>query len=169
MAKPYPKEYQVRAGTQEAKNLLGRAFGRNRHQSERRPDANKYGSKKTPGAGGRSYDSKLESDFATHLELRRIAGEIKSWRPQVCLHLTVYGELICKYFIDFVVTHKDGRLELIEVKGFPTPEWKKKWNLTKALLPKGDIEGIPKDSMLTLVKKGTGKGFSFERQLLEYK
>jgi len=32
VAKPYPKEYQVRAGTQEAKNLLGRAFGRSKKE-----------------------------------------------------------------------------------------------------------------------------------------
>lgn len=164
----YSKEHQVRAGTKEAKDLLKRAFGRNRHQAEKTDTNPKYRNKKTQGVGGRNYDSKLEAAYAEHLEELKLAKEILDWKPQVCLKLYVNGEKICNYFMDFVVTHNDGRLELVEVKGFPTPEWKKKWNLTRALLPTGEIDGIPKDSRLTLVKKGTKKGFHSEPQLLKY-
>lgn len=158
MAKPYSKEQQtqVKAGTKEAAALLKRS-------------APKYRNKKTADPkGGRMFDSKLEADYDKYLTYQQQAGEIHSFRRQVCLKLIVNGILVCRYFIDFVVTHNDGRLELIEVKGFETPVWKKKWNLTKALLPKGEIPDIPKDSRLTLVKRGKRGEFSHFVQGLNY-
>jgi len=37
------------------------------------------------------------------------------------------------YYIDFKVDHLDGTIELIEVKGQQTQDWRKKWNMTEAI------------------------------------
>jgi len=37
------------------------------------------------------------------------------------------------YYVDFVVTHNDGRTEYIEYKGFVKQEWKTKWMVFEAL------------------------------------
>lgn len=83
---------------------------------------------------GRSYHSKLEADYAFQLELRKKAGEIKEITPQYKLDLRVNGVHITNYYMDFRVDYPDGRIELIEVKGFETDVWRLKWRLTEALL-----------------------------------
>lgn len=91
----------------------------------------KYGAKKTV-TGGRQYDSKKEAGYAQTLEARRLAGELTEVRPQVTLRLFCYGVRVCNYRMDFVTTTTDGVIELTEVKGFPTPEWKLKWKILEA-------------------------------------
>jgi len=164
----YSKDHQIRAGSKEAKELLKRSFGRSREPKKRSGEP-KYRNKKQLGDDGSMYDSLLECAYGNLLFLRKKTKDIADYKRQVCLHLYVNGEKICDYFIDFVVTHTNGRTELVEVKGFPTPEWKKKWNLTKALIPTGEIPGVPKDALLTLVKKGTKKGFDSQTVILNYK
>lgn len=83
---------------------------------------------------GRSYHSKKEADYAANLAWKKKAGEIKEIIPQYKLDLRVNGKHITNYYIDFFVRYTDGRTELIEVKGFETPEWIIKWRLTEALL-----------------------------------
>lgn len=87
---------------------------------------------------GRSYHSKKEAQYAQTLHLRKLAGEIKEIIPQYKLALYVKGKLICNYYIDFKVVLPDDRVQLIEVKGFPTALWKLKWKLTEALLEELD-------------------------------
>jgi len=160
----YSKQQQlnIKAGTKEASELLKRAF-RSRHK---RNPSNKYNA--SPAVfQGRTYHSITECRYAQQLELRKQAKEIVSWKPQVSLRLIVNGEWICDYLIDFKVIHNDDRTELIEVKGAETQDWKKKFSLTKALLPKGDIPGVPKDARLTLVKSA-GKKFIHQPQVLNY-
>ncbi|SRR5258708_3157057 len=103
---------------------------------------NKYGNVKQNG-----YDSKKESAYAQELELRKRMGEIKDFEGQVKIEL--FGEngtRVCNYFIDFVVTHNDGTLEYIEVKGFETPVWRLKWKLFE------DKYGHDSTKRLTLIK-----------------
>jgi hypothetical protein len=161
--RPYSKETQtgVKAGTKEAAALLQRAFGRKQKNRQ-----SKYKNEITP-SGNRMYDSRTESEYADFLEWKRQAGYLKEVRAQVCLKLIVNGQEVCRYFMDFVTISPEGQWELHEVKGFPTPEWRKKWQLTKALLPYGQIPGIPKDARLLLVKK-TKKGWSIEPEILDY-
>ena len=156
--KPYSKEQQtnVVAGTKEAAALLKRSKPKYRN------------TKVSTSDGGRMFDSKLESDYDKYLQWQQQAGEIHSFRRQVNLKLIVNGVLVCKYYIDFVVMDNDGRMDLQEVKGAETREWMNKWKLTKALLPKGEIQGIPKDSRLTLVKRGTKGQWIFTPQVLAY-
>ena len=96
---------------------------------------------------GRSYHSKKEADYAVQLAWLQKAGEIKEITPQFKIDIRVNGKHISNYFIDFRVEYTDGRIELIEVKGFATPEWILKFRLTEALL-----EEIEPGAKLVLVK-----------------
>jgi len=92
---------------------------------------NKYGAKSCV-YNGIIYHSKKEAGYAQELDLRIKAGEIKSWRRQVKQDLCVNGHHITNYFVDFEITHNDDSIELIEVKGFETMEWKMKRDLLVA-------------------------------------
>ena len=92
------------------------------------------------------YHSKKEAGYAHQLEMRKASGDIKEVERQVKISLDVNGYHIANYYIDFVVTHNDGRREYIEVKGFETPEWRLKWKLFEALY------GKEKDVILTIEK-----------------
>ena len=107
---------------------------------------NKYKAEKQT-FGGRSYHSKKEADYAANLEWRKKAGEVKEIIPQYKIDLRVNGLHIANYYIDFKVTLTDGSIELIEVKGFETPEWRIKWRLTEALL-----DEIEPNAKLILIK-----------------
>lgn len=77
-----------------------------------------------------SYDSKLEAGYAAMLDRMIKTGEIESWERQVKVEL--FGENgahICDYKVDFLVYHKDGSKEYVEVKGLETPYWRLKWKL----------------------------------------
>jgi hypothetical protein len=107
---------------------------------------NKYKAEKQT-FDGRSYHSKKEADYAVQLAWLQKAGEIKEIIPQYKLDLRVNGKHITNYYIDFKVVYSDGRVELIEVKGFETDLWRIKWLLTEALL-----DEIESDAKLVLVK-----------------
>jgi hypothetical protein len=92
----------------------------------------KYNNKRSEYNGG-FYHSKFESKVAQDLDLKKHAGEIKSWERQVKISLDVNGYHICNYYMDFVITHNDGNLEYLEVKGFFTEVFKLKWKLFEAL------------------------------------
>lgn len=79
---------------------------------------------------GNSYHSKAEAKYAMYLDQRVKDGEILSWEGQKKIEL--FGEngtRVCNYYIDFIAQHPDGRVEYIEVKGFPTAMWRLKWKL----------------------------------------
>jgi hypothetical protein len=107
---------------------------------------NKYKAQKQT-FDGRSYHSKKEADYAVQLAWLKKAGEIKEIIPQYKLDIRVNGKHITNYFIDFKVIYTDKHVELIEVKGFETPEWLLKWRLTEALL-----DEIEPGAKLVLVK-----------------
>lgn len=87
---------------------------------------------------GIEYHSQAEARYAAELDLRKRAigvDGIAGWVRQFPVPLEVNGVLVCTYIVDFVVTHLDGREELIEIKGFETPEWRIKEKLFRALYP----------------------------------
>lgn len=88
---------------------------------------NKYGAKKTIGADGRTYDSKLESKRAHELQLLEKAGEISEIDYQVPYPLRVDGIQIGLYIADFVYV-VDGKTVTEDCKGIRTPlfNWKAK-------------------------------------------
>ena len=75
------------------------------------------------------YDSLAEARYAAELDLKVRAGVIRKWRRQVPFDLTVNGERVCRMRLDFEVEWPDGRLELVDVKGHATADWKLKAKL----------------------------------------
>lgn len=68
--------------------------------------------------------------------------KVDSWERQIPFRLEVNGVLICKYVVDFHVHYADGRHELVEVKGYWTPEAKLKRKLFEAVVLKDHPEII---------------------------
>lgn len=89
---------------------------------------------------GVTYDSKKEANKAVELNLLKKAGEIQDWiaHPQYVIAPRFRDEftgkivLPIKYFPDFWVKYNDGHEEVIDIKGFPTPDFKLKAKLFRA-------------------------------------
>ena len=99
----------------------------------RTPKRNKYSAKKTMYAGV-MYDSKAEARVALELDLRLKAGELREVCRQVPIEIRWPGSLqhICTIRVDFMLTHADGRLTLLEVKGYRVRDWPVKEKLLRA-------------------------------------
>jgi hypothetical protein len=95
---------------------------------------NKYHAE-TSVYNGYNYDSRLEASYAMQLDWLIKAGEIESVERQYKIDITINGEHICNYFIDFKVNYTDKHCEYHEVKGFETDLWRIKWRLSKAVHP----------------------------------
>lgn len=82
----------------------------------------KYGAKKTE-LDGVAYDSKAEANYAAMLKLRERAGEVAGVQIQRPFPILINGLSVGVYKADFCfIDHKeDGRLRIIDVKGFDTP------------------------------------------------
>ena len=99
---------------------------------------NKYHAIKTEYKG-RKYDSKAEAEYAARLDLEVGAGTVMWWIPQVTIPLTEDET----YRIDFIVAEPNGGtfkgpaidVHGIEIKGYPTPAWKKKKKLVDKYCP----------------------------------
>lgn len=80
-------------------------------------------------ADGIVFDSKKERDYYCYLKMLQQAGEVEDIRCQVEYELQPKfkhgGKTIraIKYIADFVVTNKDGTVDVIDVKGFRTKEY----------------------------------------------
>lgn len=82
---------------------------------------------------GEWYQSKLEMKYAQELDFRKAAGEVLEWKRQHKIEIRVNSVKICNYFIDFVVTLKDGSKQYAEVKGMEQELWRLKWKLCMAM------------------------------------
>lgn len=117
-------------------------------EAEKPPDKeSKYKNKKCV-IDGITFDSKAEAKYYERLWLQRKHGEVTGFDLQVPYRLEINDQLICKYVADFVVTYPDGRIEVIDVKGVETPEFKLKRKLMRAI---HNIE------VLTVTKQKRGK------------
>lgn len=97
----------------------------------RKHKKHKFNAKKTV-FNGIKFDSKKEANYYAELLLRQKAGEIASIdrQPQFVL-VPPYehnGQKVraLKYIADFKVTYPDGTVEIIDVKGYKTKEYKLK-------------------------------------------
>lgn len=102
-----------------------------------------WGSAKRTLYRGVWYASKSEARYARYLDALKKKGTIESWERQVRYTLKVNGEKVCQMVPDFRVTYPNGKVELHEVKGHPTPVWKMKMRLFKALYPDMEYVVIP--------------------------
>ena len=78
----------------------------------------KYRSNKV-SVDGHTFDSQKEADYYCDLKIRLQAKEIDGF----CLQPIFMLAPGLKYKADFIVFHKDGSHEVIDVKGFKTKEY----------------------------------------------
>lgn len=88
----------------------------------------KYHNKKAT-ADGITFDSKKERDYYCELKMLKMAGKIKDFDLQVPFELQpsfkYKGKTIraIKYIADFVITYPDGKIEVVDTKGYRTKDY----------------------------------------------
>jgi hypothetical protein len=97
-------------------------------------NGHKYGARRTE-VGGIKFDSAAEAKRYGELLVLKKAGEIS---PYIEVHpsyeLKVNGILICKYVADFLyLDRRIGKWVVEDVKGVPTPAYRLKKKLMKAI------------------------------------
>lgn len=107
----------------------------------------KYGSRKIE-IDGHVFDSKKEGEYYQQLKLRKMAGEIKDFELQPEFTLQegfkkngkTYREI--KYIADFKVIYPDGRVEIVDIKGYETKEFRLKRKLFEYKYPNLELKII---------------------------
>jgi hypothetical protein len=100
----------------------------------------KYNAKRTE-IDGISFDSKVEGQYYLYLKQQQIEGKIKRFEMQPIFTLQEGFRKNGKYFrpilyiADFKVYLNDGSIQIIDVKGFETPDFKIKRKLFEAKYP----------------------------------
>ena len=113
---------------------------------------NKYNNVKTE-IDGFKFDSTAESRYYSELKLRKEAGDIKSFsmQPKFTLQegFSKHGKRhrAITYTADFKITHNNGEIEMVDVKGSITQVFRIKEKLYRAKY----------DYPLTLVKWEKGR------------
>lgn len=98
------------------------------------PNKNKYNARKTM-VDGITFDSKREAEYYCELKLRVQAGELVKFdlQPEFILQkpFTHNGKKYraIKYRADFKLYYKDGKVEVVDVKGHKTKEYELKKKL----------------------------------------
>lgn len=101
---------------------------------------NKYNNKKTE-YNGELYSSKREAEKAMELDIMKKSGEVKSWTPHpkylLIKRFIKNGKIYrpTHYIADFYVEYYDGRIEVIDIKGFRTEGFNIKCKLFNSLYP----------------------------------
>lgn len=119
-AKKHTHRYFVDLTTQDAICLCGKV------QGSERAKAHKYHAKRTL-YNGYHYDSGFEANYAMQLDWRVKATDtnsIKAWDRQFPVRIVYRGNEILTTKVDFRIHHHNGTFELIEVKGFETPDYR---------------------------------------------
>lgn len=118
----------------------------------------KYHKTKNNSYNGKVYDSCKEAGEARELDKKIDNGEIVSYQKQVRIDFYIkyrqtddfkplppiiianpepnerrYSHYFTSYILDYAVTHNDGTIEFVEVKGLKGDEFKKKWLLLDAV------------------------------------
>ena len=94
----------------------------------------KYGAKKVV-VDDITFDSKMESEYYLYLKDKKDNGEIKDFElqpqfellPKFQKHGKTYRAMM--YKADFKIEYLDGKVEIIDVKGFTTSDFKLKEKL----------------------------------------
>ena len=86
--------------------------------TDKKSKKSKYRANKV-SVDGHTFDSQKEADYYCELKMRLQAKEIDGF----CLQPIFMLAPNLKYKADFIVFHKDGKSEVIDVKGFKTKEY----------------------------------------------
>lgn len=109
-------------------------------QYMQRGSRSKYGNRKVE-IDGHNFDSRAEARYYAELNLREKAGEILFFRLQPRYLLQEAFEKNKKkhrkieYVADFEIHHKDGSIEVVDVKGHKTEVFKIKQKLFNKKFP----------------------------------
>lgn len=76
------------------------------------------------------FASKLEAQYYNHLKLQQSSGHVLFFLRQPRFDLPSE-----QYVADFMVFYPDGSCEVIDCKGFETPQFKRKRKLVESLYP----------------------------------
>lgn len=122
-------EYLERAGKQTARQKLKRK--------------QKYNAEKT-WVDGICFDSAKEARMYQDLKILQAAGEIKGFcrQPEFILVDGNEKTRAITYKADFIVFWDDGRVQIIDTKGYETKEWKRTEKLFKLRYPELEIRVI---------------------------
>lgn len=97
----------------------------------------KYGNKWTEYRGEK-YQSQAEANYAQTLDLLKSSKDpfhkVSSWERQVSYPIVINGYKVCTYVADFRVIYSNGRVEVVDVKGYKTPMYRLKKKLLLAAL-----------------------------------
>lgn len=101
----------------------------------------KYNNKKT-WVDGICFDSKKEADYYSMLKVLKEAGEIKGFcrQPEFILVEGNVENRAITYKADFIVFHNDGRIEIIDVKGYESDQWKRTYKQFKLKYPNMELK-----------------------------
>ena len=88
-------------------------------------ESTKYGNKWVE-IDGIKFQSKKEGGYYQFLKAEKLAGRIIDFKMQVPFPIHINNVLICKYYADFVVYYPNGKVNVIDVKGFKTDIYKLK-------------------------------------------
>jgi len=91
-----------------------------------------------------AYRSSYEKQYAEELELRRLAGEIFSWRFEP-FKLRLGKSWTTSYQPDFLTVGNDGAMTFIEVKGFWRSAGRVKTKTAALLFPEFTFIAVTKD------------------------
>ncbi len=79
------------------------------------------------------FDSKYERKKYFELKAMLQRKEIKEFWWQYPIDLICNKRLVCQYIMDYVVLHNNGKIELIECKGYSLDVWKLKYKMLHAM------------------------------------
>ena len=96
----------------------------------------KYNARKT-WVDGICFDSQKEARYYNSLKLLLQAGEIKGYclQPQFVLQEGNEKERAITYRADFIVFHNDGTVEIVDVKGYESQNWKRTYKMFRLKYP----------------------------------
>lgn len=94
-------------------------YKRHIEKTKQKQTVGKYGNEWTQ-VDGINFQSKKESERYIELKSLQRSGAIIKFKLQVVYELIVKRILICRYVADFVVWHKDGTVEVEDVKSDAT-------------------------------------------------
>jgi hypothetical protein len=84
---------------------------------------------------GVNYRSKDEAGYAERLDVLIHAGQVRAWRKSPSFALVVNSIKVGRYTPDFEVVYMDGHRELVEVKGWASPDYRLRSALFRACYP----------------------------------
>lgn len=125
----------LRRRSEERSAFISRVGGQPSSRWSRRGRPHKYHAQRTICELGHHHPSKVEAAYCQKLQIMLKGGAIQGFEHEKRYALTVNGKTIGHHKPDFTVINHDGSVEVHEVKGFMTEDWKLRKALFEVLYP----------------------------------